>query len=53
MFRQISLAQEILVDTAKRAWVDTKLEGERVRKAKYAEMDNRKRAMVDVRLIFS
>lgn len=47
-FREISLALEILVDVAKRQYVDGKLEGERRRKEKYAELDKKRKVMVDV-----
>ena len=46
-FREISLALEILVDGSKRAYVDTKLEGERKRKERYAELDKKWKKLVD------
>ena len=48
MFRQISLSLEILVDQAKRAYLDGKLEGDRRKRERYAEMDKKRKAMVDV-----
>jgi hypothetical protein len=48
MFRRIQLSLEILEDVGKRAFVDNKLEAARKHRAKYAEMDKRKREMVDV-----
>lgn len=47
-FRELSLSLEILIDGVKRAFVDGKLEGERRRKEKYAELDKKRKAMVDV-----
>jgi hypothetical protein len=46
-FREISLSLEILVDHAKRAYVDTRLEAERVRKERYAELDKKRKKLVD------
>ncbi|RSH92327.1 hypothetical protein EHS25_008742 [Saitozyma podzolica] len=47
--RQVFLSLEILSDVAKRQYVDTKLETERKRKEKYAEMDKKRKVMVDAR----
>ncbi|EIW71104.1 hypothetical protein TREMEDRAFT_60044 [Tremella mesenterica DSM 1558] len=47
MFRQISVSLEILVDNAKRAFLDQRLIAEKAKKAKYAEMDKKRKAMVD------
>lgn len=47
-FREISLAHEILIDIAKRQYVDTRLEGERKKREKYAEMDKKRKGLVDV-----
>lgn len=48
MFRQISLSLDILIDTAKRNYLDTRLESDRRKKAQYAEMNKKRKAMVDV-----
>ena len=49
MFRQISLSLEILIDAAKRGFLDTRLEGDRRRREKVAGLDKKRKAMVDVR----
>ena len=48
VFRQISVALEILSDPAKRNYLDTRLESDRRKKERYAEMDKKRKAMVDV-----
>jgi DnaJ family protein C protein 17 len=49
MFRQISLSLELLLDTSKRSYLDTKLETDRKRREKYSELDKKRKAMIDVR----
>ncbi|OCF58641.1 hypothetical protein L486_03130 [Kwoniella mangroviensis CBS 10435] len=46
-FRQISVSLEILLNPNKRNYVDTKLENDRKKKERYAEMDKKRKVMVD------
>ena len=46
-FREISLSLEILIDGAKRAYLDTRLAAERQRKERYAELDKKRKKLVD------
>jgi len=48
MFRQISLSLELLLDTSKRQYLDTKLETDRKRREKYSELDKKRKDMIDV-----
>jgi DnaJ family protein C protein 17 len=47
MFRQISVAVEMLSDPSKRSYLDQRLESDRKKKQKYAEMDKKRKEMVD------
>ncbi|CAD6591552.1 MAG: hypothetical protein TREMPRED_000133 [Tremellales sp. Tagirdzhanova-0007] len=46
IFRQMQLAKEILLDTAKRRYVDTRLESDRLKKARDAERSDKRKAMI-------
>ncbi|WVW78269.1 hypothetical protein I302_100222 [Kwoniella bestiolae CBS 10118] len=46
-FRQISVSLEILLNPNKRTYVDTKLENDRKKRERYAEMDKKRKDMVD------
>ncbi|WVQ98231.1 hypothetical protein IAU59_005354 [Kwoniella sp. CBS 9459] len=46
-FREISVALEILINPAKRSYVDNKLESDRKKRERYAEMDKKRKEMVD------
>ncbi|WWD07490.1 hypothetical protein V865_005591 [Kwoniella europaea PYCC6329] len=46
-FRQISVSLEILLNPNKRNYVDTKLENDRKKRERYAEMDKKRKVMVD------
>ncbi|WVF69620.1 hypothetical protein IAT40_004398 [Kwoniella sp. CBS 6097] len=46
-FREISVALEILTNPTKRNYVDTKLESDRKKRERYAEMDKKRKEMVD------
>lgn len=48
MFHQITLALNMLLDPAKRKFLDTKLEQSRAQAARYAEMQGKRKAGVDV-----
>jgi DnaJ family protein C protein 17 len=48
MFRKISLALSILTDSAKRTYIDTRLEADRKKRERYAEMNKKQKEMVDV-----
>jgi DnaJ family protein C protein 17 len=48
IFDKISRALELLLNPSKRAYVDGKLEADRKKRERYAEMDKKKQAMVDV-----
>lgn len=52
IFHQLSLCLGIFQDQAKRNYVDNKLETDRKKKERYAEMDKKRKAMVDVRSFF-
>ncbi|KIR60509.1 hypothetical protein I314_03805 [Cryptococcus bacillisporus CA1873] len=47
IFHQLSLCLGIFQDQAKRNYVDNKLETDRKKKERYAEMDKKRKAMVD------
>ncbi|ORX34034.1 hypothetical protein BD324DRAFT_193290 [Kockovaella imperatae] len=47
MFRKITVSSEILMDNAKRNYLDTKLEDDRRKRAKYEQLDKKRREMVD------
>ncbi|OCF45764.1 hypothetical protein I317_00252 [Kwoniella heveanensis CBS 569] len=46
-FREISVSLEILTNPAKRSYVDNKLESDRKKRERYAEMDKKRKEMVD------
>ena len=48
MFRKITVSLEILSDTSKRTYIDTRQAADRAKKERYAEMNKKKRVMVDV-----
>ncbi len=48
MFRQISLSLEILIDTAKRNYLDTRLESDRRKKVQYAQANKKRKDLIDV-----
>ena len=48
LFRKVTVAHEVLTDSAKRNYLDTRLEEDRRRQAKYETMNKKKREMVDV-----
>ena len=50
MFRQISLSLEILIDAAKRSFLDNRLDSERRRKEQYAASNKKRKDMIDVSL---
>lgn len=52
IFHQLSLSLGIFQNQAKRNYVDSKLESGRKKKQRYAEMDKKRKAMVDVRFLF-
>lgn len=52
IFHQLSLSLGIFQDQAKRNYVDNQLETDRKKKERYAEMDKKRKAMVDVRSFF-
>lgn len=51
IFHQLSLSLGIFQNQAKRNYVDSKLESGRKKKQRYAEMDKKRKAMVDVRFL--
>ncbi|KAK4688852.1 hypothetical protein P7C73_g1258, partial [Tremellales sp. Uapishka_1] len=46
-FEALGLSKDLLLNAAKRNYIDTKLEGDRLKKAKYAELDKKRKDMVD------
>ena len=48
MFRKITVSLEILLDGAKRNYLDTKLEDDKRKRAKYEQLDKKRKEMVDV-----
>jgi DnaJ family protein C protein 17 len=52
-FFQISLAVNLLTDSAKRSFLNGRLDEEKQKKERYAEMNKKKRGLLDVRLPLS
>jgi DnaJ family protein C protein 17 len=48
MFRKVTVSLEILSDSAKRTYLDTRLESDRKKRERYAELDKKRKGMVDV-----
>ena len=48
MFRKIMVSLEMLLDPAKRSYIDQRLEADRRRKEKYAESDKKRKGLIDV-----